>query len=327
MTDLIERYIHQVGRYLPRNERAEIEAELRSLIQDKLDDRYAESPSSEAVASVLAELGYPHQMAVSYGGGQYLIGPELYPSLMIVLRQGWLLVPAAVLFLNAFGALISAQPRPLLAWLMETLFGIGQAVFIFSAVVVLIFAVIQRSGIALSQEKPFDPSTLPEVDDPRIVERFEAVFGIAFGAFITLLLLYFLSVGGLTLRFPLSDPSDVLPVPMVWLTLLVLVVVGTSILYVVVLRRNRWSVPLWLLDTFLETFGVICLYFVLYKPLLEPILTALPWLANVPFIHNSPEIIAILTALSTLTVKGSKLIGLWRVSSNPPSFSTTTERK
>lgn len=327
MTDLIERYIHQVGRYLPRNERAEIEAELRSLIQDKLDDRYVETPSSEEVASVLAELGYPHQMAASYSGGQYLIGPELYPSLLIVLRHGWLLVPAAVLFLNAFGALISAQPRPLLAWLLETLLGIGQAVFIFSAVVVLIFAVIQRSGVALAQEKPFDPSTLPEVDDPRIVERFEAVFGIAFGTFVTLLLLYFLSVGGLTLRFPLSDPSDVLPVPRLWLALLILVGAGTSLLYVVVLRRNRWNVALWLLDTLLETFGVICLYFVLYKPLLEPILTALPWLANVPFIQNSPEIIAVLTALSTLTVKGSKLIGLWRASSNPPSFSTLTDRK
>ncbi|MCE7946630.1 MAG: hypothetical protein DYG88_04290 [Chloroflexi bacterium CFX4] len=323
MTDLIERYIHQVGRYLPRGERAEIEAELRSLIQDKLDDRYTGAPSPEAVASVLAELGYPHQMAASYGGGQYLIGPELYPSLMIVLRHGWLVVPAAVLFLNAFGALISAQPRPLLAWLLETVFGIGQAVFIFSAVVVLIFVVIQRSGVALSPEKPFDPSTLPEVDDPRLVERFEATFGIAFGTFITLLLLYFLSVGGLTLRFPLSDPSDVLPVPRLWLALLILVSAAIIILYVVVLRRNRWSVALWLLDTVLETFGVICMYFVLYKPLLEPILAALPWLANVPFIHNSPEIIAVLTALSTLTVKGSKLIGLWRASSNPPSFTPT----
>ena len=35
--------------------RAEIEAELRSQIQDQLDDRYAEAPTQEQVASVLAE--------------------------------------------------------------------------------------------------------------------------------------------------------------------------------------------------------------------------------------------------------------------------------
>ena len=40
MSELIERYVHRVGRYLPGKERAEIEAELRSQIQDQLEDRY-----------------------------------------------------------------------------------------------------------------------------------------------------------------------------------------------------------------------------------------------------------------------------------------------
>ena len=32
MADLVERYIYEVGRYLPKKERAEIQAELRSQI-------------------------------------------------------------------------------------------------------------------------------------------------------------------------------------------------------------------------------------------------------------------------------------------------------
>jgi hypothetical protein len=89
MSELIERYVHQVGRYLPNKERAEIQAELRSQIQDQLDDRYEGAPTQADVAAVLKELGDPRRMAASYGGEQYLVGPDLYPVMMMVLRRGW----------------------------------------------------------------------------------------------------------------------------------------------------------------------------------------------------------------------------------------------
>ena len=37
--DLIDRYVHEVGRYLPRKNRADIQAELRSLLIDTLEAR------------------------------------------------------------------------------------------------------------------------------------------------------------------------------------------------------------------------------------------------------------------------------------------------
>ena len=106
MTELVERYVHQVGRYLPPKERAEIEAELRSQIEDQLDDRFGGSPSPAEVALVLKELGEPRRMAASYGSEQYLVGPDLYPYMMGVLRYGWVLVPAIVVFLTLFGAIV-----------------------------------------------------------------------------------------------------------------------------------------------------------------------------------------------------------------------------
>ena len=87
MSELIERYVHQVGRYLPSKERAEIQAELRSQIQDQLEDRYEGAPTQTDVAAVLKELGDPRRMAASYGGEQYLVGPDLYPCLLYTSKE------------------------------------------------------------------------------------------------------------------------------------------------------------------------------------------------------------------------------------------------
>jgi hypothetical protein len=321
MTELVERYVHQVGRYLPPKERAEIEAELRSQIHDQLDDRYGESPSQADIAAVWAEFGHPHQMAASYNREQYLVGPDLYPYMMMVLRHGWLIVPTIAIFLNIFGALVSSWQGTLPDFFVETLIAILQATFIFSAVEVLIFAIIQRIGSEFDEkEEAFDPLRLPKVDDPHTVDRFEAETGIVIGALTTAVLLYFLRVGGLTLRFNLSDPGDVIPVPMVWLILMISAVVAMLILHMLVLRRNRWSAAMWLTETILEVFGMVCLYFTVYEPLLGRIVATVPSLAKVPVIDSIPESIVILTAVITLVARGSKLLGLLNYRNNSTPF-------
>ncbi len=327
MAELVERYVHQVGRYLLPKERAEIEAELRSQIQDQLDDRYEGSPSPADVASVLAEFGDPRQIAASYNSERYLVGPDLYPFMMMVLRHGWLLIPVIVVFLNIFGALVSSQPITLLGLFIETLVAALQATLIFSAVVVLFFAIMQHSGAEFDEkEEAFNPLDLPEVDDPSDVDRFETAFGIAFGTFMALVLLYFLRVGGLTLRFDLSDPGEVIPFPALWMLLLIIVTFAMLILHLLVLRRNRWGVGLWLTQTVLEVFGMVCLYFAVLEPIFERILTANPTLIDMPIIGSAPEIIAVSYAVVTLVGRGSRLVKLWnyRQSATPP-FTVKTD--
>ena len=76
--DLIDRYIAEVGRYLPAKNRADIQAELRSSLVDNLEARAGENPSEEDTAQVLKEFGPPRKVAASYWPeGQYLIGPRL----------------------------------------------------------------------------------------------------------------------------------------------------------------------------------------------------------------------------------------------------------
>jgi hypothetical protein len=312
MAELIERYVHQVGRYLPDKERADIEAELRSMIHDQLEDRYDGRASDSDVARVLMELGAPRKMAASYSGERYLIGPDLYPIMMKVLRYGWVLVPAVTVFLTVLGVLLAAQPSNWIELLLAALFGAIQATFIFSAVVVLIFAILQHSGTVLKmKDAPFDPLTLPDVNDPHTVDRAESASGIAIGTFTTLALLYWLRVGGLTLRFDLSNPGEVIPVPAVWHVVLIVVIVLLLGLNLLALARNRWTLATWCIETGVELIGAVALYFVLFLPLQERLLSSVPTLANIPLAPQAAAIFTIISAVFPLISNGVKLIRLW----------------
>ncbi len=318
MSDLVERYVHQVGRYLPQNERAEIEAELRSQIHDQLDDRYNGSPTPADVTTVLAELGDPRQMAASYGSQQYLVGPDLYPSMMRVLRLGWVRVPLVVVVLNIVWTLINSQEGTLFGLFFETLTATLFATFVFSAFTVMAFAIMQHFNVELDKKKPtFDPSDLPAIDDPGAIDYVEMTFGLAFGVFAMFIFLYFLYIGGLTLRFNLSDPGKIIAVPHEWLILLVANSSVLTLLNLFALWRDRWTAPMWLAQLVIEMFGVICLYNVLYEPLLNPANSSA--LKHVPFVDGLPEMVAIVTGAMMLLSEGPTLFKLVTYQNNPTS--------
>ena len=320
MANLVERYIHQVGRYVPGKERAEIEAELRSQIQDQLEDRYGGAPTEAEVADVLKELGDPRRMAASYGGDQYLVGPDLYPIMMMVLRRGWVLVPPIAILVRVLAALLGDESGNFINLLLESIGGAFQATFIFTGIVVLIFAILQHSGEDLDEitgsEKGFDPLALPEVDIPAEVDRFEAIFGIAFGTFVVLVLLYFLRVGGLTLRFNLAEPGDVIAVSIPWLIGLIAIVTAQVVLQLAVLLRGRWNVPLWLVSVALQVAGAFALYYVLWLPLADRLFEAVPALSNVPFMGRGPEIILVVSIIISIAEGVNKLVKMLGYRSN-----------
>lgn len=315
MIDLVERYVHQVGRYLPPKERAEIEAELRSQLYDQLEDRFDGAPSQADTVAVLAEFGHPYQIASAYAREQYLVGPVFYPLMIKILRYGWLIIPLLIAFVNIFAALIASTQPSLPGILLEIILGVVQAAFIFSALVVFAFALIQHLYARMEAKAGvFNPLMLPKVDDPSSVDRFGAASGVAVGTIVVLALLYFLRVGGLTLRFNLSDPGDVLPVPPMWLIILVAAALGMVMLQLFVLWRTRWSSATWLVQTLLELLGIICLYFVLYEPVLERLVASVPAFASLSFVGSTSEIIAVLTAVSTLLTRGRTQARLWNES-------------
>ena len=88
-TELVNRYVSEVGRQLPEKTRADLEKEIRSLIEAALDDRAKKTgrPVDEVlVVEVLKEFGPPEKMAASYLPERYLIGPRLYPAFINVVK-------------------------------------------------------------------------------------------------------------------------------------------------------------------------------------------------------------------------------------------------
>lgn len=321
MAELVERYVHQVGRYLPRKERAEIEAELRSMIQDKLDDRYESVPTQEDVASVLSEMGDPRRMAASYNNRQYLVGPDLYPNMMRILRFGWLTIPPIVIFLNIVMLLASSAQNNLSALIVEPIIAAFQTTFVFSAVVVLMFAILQHSGVEFEKKKEaFNPLKLPKVNDPTAVDRSDQFSTIVTTTLNIFVLLYWLRVGGLTLRFDLSNPGEVIPTSTPWLTLFAITFFIELMMHLVILRYGRWGVGSRLFYTGLNLFATLCGYFVAFRPVFERIVAANPALGDMSFLSRTPEIITVIAATMILVSGGRKQLQLWnyRNHTSPP---------
>ena len=67
--ELIDRYVYAVVKRLPATQRADIEKELRSLIEDMTAETVAAGqPEKSAVDSVLRQLGHPALLAAQYRG-------------------------------------------------------------------------------------------------------------------------------------------------------------------------------------------------------------------------------------------------------------------
>jgi hypothetical protein len=187
-TNLIDTYVSEVGRRLPRNTRRDIEAEIRSILQDMLDERSQKSGKpvdEEMTLEVLKAYGAPEKVAATYQGERYLIGPRLYPIFTLVLRIA--LTVIGVLAAIGLGvAVYQTTLTPLNAF--ETIFK-AIANFIATAFtalgnIVIIFAIIEwalfRAGAkvdfkGLPKEKEWDPRSLTKLSPPNLVKMGEAI--------------------------------------------------------------------------------------------------------------------------------------------------------
>ena len=177
--EMIDAYVAEVGRRLPEKQRADIEREIRSMIEDTLEDesRTQGRPVDEdMLVGVLKRLGSPERLAASYVPPRYLVGPELYPTYILSLK----LVLGIVLAVGAVGVVISASlgamlgadahtPIEALRALGLGALGLLSAGFQVVAMVTIIFALIQRAAPGLKPARnpfEFDPRKLKLTPEP-----------------------------------------------------------------------------------------------------------------------------------------------------------------
>lgn len=164
-------YIYAVTNKLPTNQRADIEKELRGLIEDMLEEQLqGREATDEDVQQVLAELGDPREMANRYRDAkQYLIGPELFSSYLSVLKIVIIAVSIAFAVLFCIESLL--EPRTIAELFIDHLLGLIIAYFQAFTWVTIIFALIEfytiRKGRShkLSGSGAWKPSDLPQLPD------------------------------------------------------------------------------------------------------------------------------------------------------------------
>ncbi len=150
-TDLINRYLYAVGNELPRTQRDDITRELRTLIEDKLEERshgQAQTPDASLTAVVLEEIGEPAAVARRYDiRPQYLVGPRYYPVFLRIVKAGLGVVAVVVVLttlLSSAAGSSGAAPEFGLATLASMVGCYLQIAIGLFAWVVLVLAIIER---------------------------------------------------------------------------------------------------------------------------------------------------------------------------------------
>ena len=189
--NLIDKYVAQVGRHLPLLKgREDIEKELKSTLEDMLEDRAEQSgrPRDEALEiELLKEYGSPQNVASTYNPHPFLIGPRLFPSFLMVLK---IVITVVVTILLILTGIRAATIYPMMGADFVSVVGkgLGNALSVAITVfgnVTLVFAILERvlpeKEIGdFSNEKDWDPASLAKEPDPDSVKRVDLIAEIVF---------------------------------------------------------------------------------------------------------------------------------------------------
>ena len=251
--NLIDRYVAEVGRHLLLVKgRTDIEKELRSTLEDMLEERAQKTgkPADEAMqVDMLKEYGAPHKVAETYNPNPYLIGPRIFPFFMFILK----IVVAAVAFgLTIATAIQIMAASPMSA--MELLSTIGKGLLnIVSACIAafgniaLIFALIERYAPAaefdIDEKKEWDPASLMKEPEPQEVKVWEPILAIV----LTFIALSIFNFNPHLIGFYYLDGNEWQVTPLLseaffrWLPLMNIAWVAEIVMNGMLLRSGKWT--------------------------------------------------------------------------------------
>jgi hypothetical protein len=237
---LIDRYIQEVGRRLPRENRADIKAELRSSLVDSLEDRFGPEPSESEVEDFLIKFGQPRDVAASYfPDGQYLIGPSLYPLFRMI---AWIVVAAMLgAQLLAWGVAIFIAGEPFTV--LEILGSLLNSIPVSLGWLVLTFVILQRFDVQPDLgDETWDPQSLPKINEDEDLKRGELIFGLIFGILILVLVVFYPQwIGFVTAPGGKFYPNPVIIQYLGWVKVSLLAGIGLNIYLLWQGRRSSIS--------------------------------------------------------------------------------------
>ncbi|HVM71533.1 MAG TPA: hypothetical protein VMT91_07215 [Anaerolineales bacterium] len=186
--NLIDAYVSEVGRRLPRKNRSDIEAEIRSTLQDMLDERSQKTGKpveEEMTIEVLRAYGAPEKVAGTYLGERYLIGPRLYPTFLVVIRIALLVI--GVLAAIGLGVAVyqtTLTPVDAIQIIIKAIADFIATSFTSIGSIALIFAILewalsytgrQVEFKGLPKDKEWDPRGLLKLSPTNVVKMSETI--------------------------------------------------------------------------------------------------------------------------------------------------------
>jgi len=257
--ELIDRYVYEVGRHLPRKNRTDIQVELQSTLVDTLEDRVEGEPSQEDVVELLKEFGPPQKVAASYWPeGQYLIGPKLYPLFRMVVGIALTVFIIVQLVLLGIAAVFGQEILTFLS-VLDILSEMIGSVFTAFSIIVIVFAVLQRFDVRPeTNQEEWDPRNLPHVEEVDTVSRGGTVAEITFSLVIIAILLFLPDKIGVVI----SPGMEIIlnPVIISYIPLIIASILLGIALDVILLWRGRWETGTRLAKIGTNLFGIYVLY-------------------------------------------------------------------
>lgn len=184
--NLIDRYVNEVGSHLPRKNRSDIEAELRSTLEDMLEDRAQQTgrPADEALAEeLLQEYGAPRKVASTYQTHSFLIGPRIFPFYIFVLKIVLFAVTLGLSIATVVSLVSANMTSPeLLQSLINFVTGLLSALMAAFGNVTLVFAILERvlPESEFEDKEKWTPAALTKEPDPEQVKIGDMIASIVF---------------------------------------------------------------------------------------------------------------------------------------------------
>jgi hypothetical protein len=307
--NLIDKYIAEVGKHLPRRNRADIEAEIRSTLEDMLEERKQANGAVDdaAVVELLKEYGPPRKVAESYAGPRYLIGPRVYPVFELVTK----IVVAVLLAVSLAGLGISLSRSTLagpefLSTIGESALGLLSGLIAAFGNIVLVFAILERVLPAKEWEeeaKDWNPADLAREPDPDHVKFGEQIFELFFLALFLIIFNLYPEIIGFGF-FNENDWVFITPVLteaffsyLPWINILFVLQIVFNIY---LLRQGWWTAGLRIANALLELGSIALAVAMLRGPALVALTTE--QLAGTPLEESAQVLVTIGNLIPTLVL-------------------------
>lgn len=247
---LIELYLDEIRHHLLLKNREDILKEIRSTLLDMVEDKNPDpnqSPDEETIKAVLKDFGSPKKVSAHYGAKNYLIGPQLFPTYIQVLRIVLIVIAA----LNVLGIVVTIMSQPTIDsgpidTIAEIVGGLFSSLFTGFGIVTLSFAGIERTSPEewrVEVDQKWEPEQLLTHEDVQRVNytglAFEITLTLVFIALINFFLdrigIYYLSESGLV-SAPILNENFLRYIP--WITAYSVLDIGLN-LYLI--RTGFWD--------------------------------------------------------------------------------------